>query len=557
MELLICILIAVIVIIIWSIVSQINNKRMIIDRIKNEWGQVPEREYSSEKMESLLSYYNSIKDELHDVDAITWNDLDMDEIYALMNNTQSSIGEEYLYALLHKPCFEAEELERRNRLIKFFSDHDEERIKLQTSLFNIGRSTRISIYEYINRLGEQESGSNLWHYLMILSVFVSVGLIFVMPAVGGMLTVVTITNNIFQYYKPKAKIENYLLIFSYILRTLDSIRDISRLNIPELEEYTNSLKQDYDVFKKIKRGSVFLTPSKPSGDMADFILDYFRMIFHIDIIKYNKMLDFFKKNRHVLNRMFSNIGFLDSMTAAASFRQLLAYYSEPVLEKTDKPYIKVTDLYHPLIEEPVTNSISESSSVLITGSNASGKSTFIKTLAINSILAQTIYTSVSRSYSASFFMIYSSMALRDNIFSRESYYMVEIKSLKRIISRINDDIPMLCFIDEVLRGTNTLERIAASSRILSYLAKGNTLVFAATHDIELTHILENVFSNYHFQERIKDNEIIFDYKLYKGRAISKNAIMLLDMLNFPKAVTSAAEMAAEEFLSSGEWSKIV
>jgi DNA mismatch repair ATPase MutS len=148
------------------------------------------------------------------------------------------------------------------------------------------------------------------------------------------------------------------------------------------------------------------------------------------------------------------------------------------------------------------------------------------------------------------------MALRDNIFSKESYYMVEIKSLKRILDRVNNDIPILCFIDEVLRGTNTLERVAASSRILSHLARRNTLVFAATHDIELTHILENDYSNYHFQERIEANEILFDYKLYQGKAVSKNAIKLLDMLKFPREITTSAEAAAEDFLKKGEWSKI-
>ena len=79
------------------------------------------------------------------------------------------------------------------------------------------------------------------------------------------------------------------------------------------------------------------------------------------------------------------------------------------------------------------------------------------------------------------------------------------------------DYPILCFVDEVLRGTNTLERIAASSRILATLAKENALCFAATHDIELTYILENYYSNYHFREKVEGNQVLFDYKLYKGR----------------------------------------
>ena len=121
---------------------------------------------------------------------------------------------------------------------------------------------------------------------------------------------------------------------------------------------------------------------------------------------------------------------------------------------------------------------------------------------------------------------------------------------------MNNQYPMLVLIDEVLRGTNTLERIAASSRILLSLAKKNVLCFAATHDIELTHILENYYSNYHFQERIADHQILFDYKLYSGRAVSKNAIKLLSLLGYTPDIIRNAETAAEDFLSDGEWKKI-
>jgi DNA mismatch repair ATPase MutS len=549
------ILIIILALVIWSTANEASVKKRLIAQLKEQWGNTPEEEYTSEKFESLKAFYKSIWDDKLDVDDITWNDLDMDEIFMQMNNTQSSIGEEYLYALLRKPCFSKEELEERSRLMKFFTENEEKRLQLQTKLHMMGKVTRISVYEYINHLSEQAAKSNLGHNAMILGLLVSIALIFVIPAVGGLLTVAFIANNIFQYYSEKAKIENYLLIFAYICRMLDGVKELYKSDITEIKKYTEQLKRDSDIFMKFRRGAVLLTPKQPSGSLEDIILDYVRMLFHIDLIKYNSMLNFFKGHRDVLNRMFINIGFLDSMIAAASFRKLIYYYSEPELEKGKKPSLTVTDLYHPLLDEPVPNSISESRSVLVTGSNASGKSTFIKTLAINTILAQTIYTSTSSSYKASYFMIYSSMALRDNIFSKESYYIVEIKSLKRIIDRINTDIPMLCFIDEVLRGTNTLERVAASSRILSYLSRKNTLVFAATHDIELTHILENEYSNYHFQERIEADQILFDYQLHQGRAISKNAIKLLDMLKFPKEITSAAESAAEDFLEKGEWSK--
>jgi Mismatch repair ATPase (MutS family) len=536
--------------------NEYEQSKRLKTKLKEQWGDVPEEEYTSEKFISLKAYYSSLKDKNNDIDDITWNDLDMDDIYMLMNNTQCSIGEEYLYAMLRKPSYSNEVLKERNRMIKFFSEQEEKRILLQTKLKPIGKLRQISVYEYMNRLHEQDAKSNLSHYLMILGLVFSIALILINAGIGCICTVVMVVNNIIQYYKEKAQIDNYLTVFAYIFRLLGGSKELYNLDIPEIKTYTEEIKSDADVFKRYKRSSILLTPKQVSGNLADMFLDYVRMLTHIDLIMYNSMLSFVKSHRDNLNRIFSNIGFLDSMIAAASFREYLGYYAEPELVKTNQPYIQITDLYHPLIESPVVNSIAEHQSVLLTGSNASGKSTFIKTLAINAVLAQTIYTSISKSYKGSFFKIFSSMALRDNLLNKESYYIVEIKSLKRILDQVNRDIPTLCFIDEVLRGTNTLERIAASSRILSNLARQNTLVFAATHDIELTHILERDFSNYHFQERIEDNQIIFDYKLYKGKAVSKNAIKLLNMMGYPKEIINSAEEAAEEFLNKGEWSSV-
>ena len=145
------------------------------------------------------------------------------------------------------------------------------------------------------------------------------------------------------------------------------------------------------------------------------------------------------------------------------------------------------------------------------------------------------------------------MALRDDLDSQESYYIVEIKSLKRILNATNQGGPILCFIDEVLRGTNTVERIAASAQILKSLAGNNVLCFAATHDIELTQMLEADYDNYHFQEEIVENDILFDYILYPGRATSRNAIRLLGMIGYDEEIIRRADATAEEFLKSGEW----
>lgn len=544
-------------IVIWSIVSEHNQQKFLIKRLKDEWGTIPEEEYTSEKMESIKAFYRAEMDEYMDVDDITWNDLDMDEIFSRINNTQSSLGEEYLYALLRKPCFSQEELTERNRLIEYFQSHENERIQVQTKLNKVGKLRKISAFEYINRLSEQEPGNNLWHYLMALGLLISVILVFIKPAIGVGLTLFSMFANIFFYFRYKAKIENFIIIIAFQLRLLDGIEGLIKISIPELESYTARLASDLKKFKQYKRGSSIVVARNVSGNILEAVVDYYRMVSHHDLIKYNSMLSFFKKNREAMNRLFKIVGFIDSMIAAASYRDMLDYYVVPKLSVAKgRPKLSVTNVYHPLIRNPVPNSITEDNCTLLTGSNASGKSTFLKSLAINGILSQTIYTSLSNEYRASYFIIYSSMALKDNILSNESYFIVEIKSLKRILNRAKGQYPVLCFVDEVLRGTNTLERIAASSRILASLVSENALCFAATHDIELTYILENHYSNYHFRERIEDNQVLFDYTLYKGRAVSRNAIKLLKLLGYSPDIITDAEDAADEYMKTGEWSTI-
>ena len=105
----------------------------------------------------------------------------------------------------------------------------------------------------------------------------------------------------------------------------------------------------------------------------------------------------------------------------------------------------------------------------------------------------------------------------------------------------------------MLRGTNTVERIAASSQILKSLNSDKVLCFAATHDVELTTILKDCFSNYHFQEEVTEDEVKFDYKLYKGPATTRNAIKLLKVIGYDSNIIKGAEERANHFLSEGNW----
>lgn len=539
--------------------NRIRRKRLR-EKFQKEWGNVPRREYDMEELNRISRYfqYHLKKGGIqgHFIDNITWNDLDMDTVFAYANHTKSSPGEEYLYYLLRTPVTEQSTLDERERLMEFFKTHEKERLELELCFAEIGHTRKFAISDYVDLLLTLEKESNRLHYLAIGTIPLGLVLMTILPAgVGFMIMIGLLAFDIAGYYKRKGEIEPYLTTFGYILKMLEASTTLSNFKTEAVSEYTRRIEDVQKKFQKFRRGSFLVMSGRgATGGLEDMVLDLIRMMTHMDLLKFNSMLEEVKKHVDDIDALVANIGFLDAMISAASFRESLPIHGIPQLEKTEKAFVEVHDVYHPMIAEPVANSISEERSVLLTGSNASGKSTFLKTVAINAIVSQSLNTCIATSYRASFFQIYSSMALTDNLQGNESYYIVEIKSLKRILSHMEEKIPMLCFVDEVLRGTNTLERISASSQILKSLARDNVLCFAATHDLELTQILENDYSNYHFQEEIKDNDVLFNYQLYKGRAVSRNAIKLLQIIGYEKDIIEHAEWTAAHFLETGEWS---
>ena len=533
-------------------------RERLIFKLQEDWGKLSEEEYTEAKYKSLQYYFKNKFQKKQTLgfllDDITWNDLNLDELFFMINRTGSAMGEEVLWAMLHELQVTEAPLKEREKLISFFQNNSEARLKLQTNFALIGKNSKVSVYEYMDQIDRVRRESNILHYIGVAGILASLVLLLCSVGQAGILLIGFILFNLLTYYKRKGEIEIYYSVISYLIRMLEHAEKIAKEDVPELKEYFDKLRADTTALKSFRKGAPAVTPQNPTGDMLSFFLDYVRILFHTDLIHFNKMMKQYFEKKACIVEVFELVGFIDAMCAAASFRTWLCEYCLP--EFSEEKQYTAEGLYHPFLEKPVPATIQTKQSVLITGSNASGKSTFIKSAAINTILAQTIHTVCAKSYCASFFKVLTSMALTDNLFGNESYYIVEIKSLKRILDATEGEIPVLCFVDEVLRGTNTVERIAASSRILHSIANANALMFAATHDIELTYMLENSFANYHFEEQILEDNILFDYQLKKGRATSQNAISLLGMLGYPEEIIEKARQTAARFIKEGEWEKI-
>jgi DNA mismatch repair ATPase MutS len=282
--------------------------------------------------------------------------------------------------------------------------------------------------------------------------------------------------------------------------------------------------------------------------MIGIILTYFGVY----RFTYQWVVSNFKKSTKESMAVYECIGYFELCIALSSYRKTLPYYCFPELSANNRQ-IKFAELYHPLLKQPVPNSKTIDQKFIITGANASGKSTFIKTLAINAITAQNINMCYAEEFHLQPALVYTAMNLSDDIIAGDSFYMAEIKRLKRFLDSLADDSYKMFFVDEILKGTNTRERIAAASAILRRFAGSNNFFCLATHDTELTSILKHYYANYHFEETTTETEIIYDYKLYDGVTPGSNAIALLRVMRYDSAIVDEALGAAERYLRNGEW----
>ncbi|MBQ9549397.1 MAG: hypothetical protein IJU87_01160 [Lachnospiraceae bacterium] len=513
---------------------------------------------SGDEYEVLKRYFYSKteEDDSACIDDITWNDLEMDSFFKRFNNTCSQNGGEYFYDMLRRPLVLKEDLSKlreRGRVSELFRSDSALRDKYRKA-FETDEAIKRGFHEMLQRLENVRRDSLLLHFAALVLALISLAFIFINPFTGFILFIAASLFNVTSYFRRKGEIESFIPVIRYLIREIRECRALTSIEHKGLSEYSSRLKAALDSLRGIDRNAwIILSGKRLTGGFLELPLDFIRIFFHIDLIKFDLILDNVRENREAVKELFEVTGFLDSMTALSILKDELRYFSEPVFK--DQGGIELSGLYHPLLTEPVPCDVENVSLMLLTGSNASGKSTFLKAAAISLILAETLYTVPAKKMVLCPVEILSSMSLRDSIEKGDSLYVTEIRSIKRIADRLKVNRDCAIFLDEVLKGTNTVERIASLSVLLKSFSEAR-LCFAATHDTPLTHILEDIYENYHFDENVTEDGITFPYELKKGRTDSRDAIMLLSVMGLDRAVTDEAFELSDAFLKEGVWKKL-
>lgn len=473
------------------------------------------------------------------VDSTTFYDLNLLDYIKRIDYSMSTMGASSLYVRTR----EARPILKNLDTLKYIRDKEEETTSLMAKFLSFGEIKNKELFALLKNGIEAKFSFELYVKFYPFFVGFVVGLFFIskvsfLMGITALLAInAIITKDISKKTQGASKMLTMLGKFSKL--GMDVLKtDLELESIERLRDYKTLLK-------KINRktGSFY----NKVGLDTDIFYELISTVTLHEAMLFLSIKDLVNENKENLCKLYFILGDIDNEIALSNlYYNLDLVCKADVADKKEDISIEGEELHNPIIylkdkEESVGNTFKFTKDILLTGSNASGKSTFLRTIGINHLMAKTLGFVVAKKFKTTDTDIFTSIDIKDSIEEKTSYFMAEAKTIKKMI----DNPGNIYLLDEVFKGTNTIDRISAASSTLDYLSKQGFVV-AATHDIELTNILEKDFCNYHFEEVVTKDEIKFDYKLKEGRAATRNAIRILEMYDYPEIITKKARERSEE-----------
>lgn len=516
-----------------------NKKKKIEKRLKTSFGKLKRDSFDFKNIERYFRKKDNSK-AYQVISDKTCNDLDFDDLFMFLDRTNSKIGQQYLYNTLRVINVDENRCKLNEDLITELSNNAALRIKIQTKLEKLNHTDVNNITSLFQEVHLQPPK---WFFLVKLLSFISlISLIlsFFNPIFFIILIGVFCVNFVFHYWN-----KNNLVQYA------SSIPQLLKLNNVAAQLYTNPLfkKLNPNLPKSIKlinevknRMLFFQLEAKLQGEfeiIAWLVFEILKTMFLFEPILLFEVLKRLDTKRHEIENVFEFVGHIDMLISITSLRNGLDSYCLPKIHENDTMIIEA--ISHPLIFNCTTNSINISEkSILLTGSNMSGKTSFIRAIGLNVLTGLCINTCFAKTMTFPLVKIFSGIRISDDLINDKSYYFEEVITIKEMLKESQNGHRNLFLLDELFKGTNTVERISAGKSVLSALAKNNNKVLVSTHDIELTDMLSNEYELYYFSEIVHENTVGFDYKLKEGKLKNRNAIRILEINEYPKEIIQEA-----------------
>ncbi len=483
----------------------------------------------------------------HKLTRQTLKDIDIESLFALLDRTLTAIGQQLLYNKIIFPENSLEKLKKSDENSGYFKRETARRESVQIILYKLEKNGTSGISDLLNI---QKSGIdknlNLYKMLTVLAVAGLIASAF-FPVIFICLIPIFGANIMIQYvfkYRNESQYQSVGEIYGLIkaaqrLQKTDTI--IDGASIPEHLKSLKPFVKNYGLLN-------FGIPADDLTKAMFYILELIKACFLLELHLLNKSYLQIINQSESLKKLFEYVGEFDLAISVASLKSDTSFTTcIPDLISENK-ILKFTNATHPLIENCVPNSFSLAhQSAFITGSNMSGKSTFLRTILINSILAQTLYLCFAESYTASFLKPFSSITIEDDLFEGSSYFFTEVEIVKEMTEQVSLSPNHLFVIDETFKGTNTLERISLAKAVLEFLDNNENIVIASSHDLELIELISKDFELYYFTETIKDNYLKFDHTIKPGFLKTTNAIKIIEIEKYPQTIIDEAYRMTKEY----------
>ncbi|QES89474.1 MutS-related protein [Rhizosphaericola mali] len=484
----------------------------------------PENDYSK-----ILPFAYAQSDKSQLLSNQTIVDLDIESVFQKIDHCITPIGKQYLNSKLITQK-NTELISELN--INRYSDPIFRNAIIQ-SLQKLQNYQFFSLFEKIWIPKEMEFPKITWTKITTLILTLSLILSFIKVEFLGIFFIIYITHYIV-YFKQK-----YLLLYY-----ADQLNDISKLYQVAIELQSKSADNTplprIKIFNRVNIFLFFESISKADFTGISFLIyEQIKILFLWEFRLYRRTSKGITANRENLKTYFNFIGFTDMAYSIASLRASKnIHFCTPT--RISIPKISFENLQHPLVENCIGNSFIFSRSCLITGSNMSGKTTFMRAIAINIQLSNTLNMAFADTFQYYNFPIYSAITISDDINNSKSFFFAEVDVMKNITSKTQKGNSLI-LLDEIFKGTNHDEKIAIKYAFYTFLNENGNIVLASTHDLEMAENLSNTYDFIYFNESIINNKLQFDYKLKLGLCKEQNAIRILELANMNYSIINYAK----------------
>ena len=493
------------------------------------------------------------------LDDRTWNDLVLDDVFQRIDHTESTLGRHALYHRL-RMTHSAESLRAFESLVTRLSVDAPVRERVQLAL---GRLRDPHGYDLWWMARPDAVTVPAWYAVFPLLTLATLVLIPVavlrhdlFPALGAVLGLTVVL-----HLAAFKRIVTVSTAFRQIAPLVAAGQALRFLHGDDIDPLVAPLRRDTRDLRRLKTisrwvsGDPLMLSANPGmaavmlSDFLSVVYDYLSVVLPVNAAGVYFGIARLRTDTPKLHNVMVAVGDVDTALSAASLRVGEVRWTRPTFSSPGSP-MAVAEAFHPLVENAVPNSVEllAGTGLLVTGSNMSGKSTLLRTLGVTAVMAQTLHTCFASAYTAPMLVVRSGIGRADDLLAGKSYYLVEVESLLGLVRASASPMPHLFLLDEMFRGTNAVERIAAGQSVLIELIEGGKphVVVAATHDNELVDLLSGTYAPFHFGDALTDQSLTFDYRLRSGRATSRNAIALLRLNGAPLALVERALASAAE-----------